>query len=219
LPLFKPIISGIDERETLRYAGLRPGAELPPALVKKTGEEALIYAEPAGVWELFDYDPPWLKKGDVAYQPAGAQLCRHLRGARRVALLAATVGEALEERVNELFAAGAYSGAVLLDAAATAAVEQAADGICACIGAAAQKEGLRAGVRFSPGYGDWPLSEQPQLLRLTGASAIGLTVTSSLMLKPRKSITAALGLKPPSEPAAPFGCDACAHSNCQWRKR
>lgn len=48
--------------------------------------------------------------------------------------------------------------------------------------------------RFSPGYGDLPLSVQPQLLRAVEASKIGIALNDSLLMSPWKSITAIMGV-------------------------
>jgi hypothetical protein len=220
LPLFKPVLGSINQKEALRYAGMRQGAELPEAVVRAALAEALLYAEPGGAWEIYGYQAPRLQTAGGGYVPGSQKLCAHLGGAVRVAVLAVSVGGKLEARVAELFAAGEYAKAVLLDAAATAAVEQAADSVCAFIAAAAQKEGLCAGQRFSPGYGDWDIKEQPEVLRLAGAEQIGIGLTSSFMLLPRKSVTAMLGLKPaPGSGELPAGCVACAKADCQLRRR
>ena len=48
--------------------------------------------------------------------------------------------------------------------------------------------------RYSPGYGDYPLECQDELIRLLdGARKIGLNVSRSHLLIPRKSITAVMG--------------------------
>ena len=59
----------------------------------------------------------------------------------------------------------------------------------------AAKEGLYLRSRFSPGYGDFSLDYQKELLILLDApKRIGLTVTDSMMLTPTKSVTAVMGL-------------------------
>ena len=49
--------------------------------------------------------------------------------------------------------------------------------------------------RFSPGYGDLPLSLQPEVIRATGADRrLGITLSSSLLMTPKKSVTAIKGI-------------------------
>jgi cobalamin-dependent methionine synthase I len=77
--------------------------------------------------------------------------------------------------------------------------------------------------RFSPGYGDWPLEQQPELIRLAHADKIGVSLSSSLMLMPRKSITAIIGLyRKQAETApshSPHGCVMCNKTDCPSRKQ
>ena len=108
--------------------------------------------------------------------------------------MAATVGEAIEKQVTKSFDEGRYSFSVLLDAAATAAVEQVADAMEKTIHNEVKRLGLAMKWRFSPGYGDWPIQQQTEILQLAGGSQIGISLTESLMLMPRKSITAVIGL-------------------------
>ena len=49
--------------------------------------------------------------------------------------------------------------------------------------------------RFSPGYGDLPLSLQGELFSLLDCERrLGLTLNASLLMTPKKSVTAILGL-------------------------
>ena len=130
--------------------------------------------------------------------------------------------EAIEEAVTEHFSAGRYAYAVLLDAAATAAVEQVADAMEKTMRPAALRQGYTMRWRYSPGYGDWPLTEQPHLIRLSKAEEIGIHLTESLMLWPRKSITAIIGLAKKGTAApkpSPSGCAACAKTDCLARRQ
>ena len=56
------------------------------------------------------------------------------------------------------------------------------------------KRGKQCRPRFSPGYGDLPLAVQPQLLQVTEAFKIGITLNDSLFMSPCKSITAIMGV-------------------------
>ena len=61
----------------------------------------------------------------------------------------------------------------------------------------AAARGLAATTRFSPGYGDLPLSCQPAFLVASGADrALGICATAAHLLVPAKSITAVIGLYP-----------------------
>jgi hypothetical protein len=82
---------------------------------------------------------------------------------------------------------------------------------------------LTALTRYSPGYGDWDITDQPHILALAGGEAIDVSVTPSCMLIPRKSVTAIIGLAPGTDRPAPpncasGGCKTCSQINCLARK-
>ena len=77
--------------------------------------------------------------------------------------------------------------------------------------------------RFSPGYGDWPLEQQPEMVRLAESEKIGVHLSDASMLVPRKSITAIIGLAKkdaaaPPKPS-PSGCAVCAKTDCLARRQ
>ena len=91
----------------------------------------------------------------------------------------------------------------------------------------AAAKGYRMRWRFSPGYGDWPMEQQPEIVRLSHAGEIGVSLSESFMLVPRKSITAIIGLykEDVSEGIsrndgehAPKGCAACSRKDCPSRR-
>ena len=58
------------------------------------------------------------------------------------------------------------------------------------------KGDIKCKPRFSPGYGDFPLSVQKDVLSLAGAERLlGITLTDTCLMIPQKSITAILGIR------------------------
>ena len=74
--------------------------------------------------------------------------------------------------------------------------------------------------RFSPGYGDLPLSLQPEICSaLDAARRLGLHVTEHFLLNPSKSVTAVIGLSDRPQMARIRGCGHCAmYETCALRK-
>ena len=82
-------------------------------------------------------------------------------------------------------------------------------------------QGYHMKTRFSPGYGDWDIKFQPQMLRLAEAKAIDISLTDSYMLMPRKSITAIIGLTSKAEKTIQrlkADCEQCNKVDCLARK-
>ena len=183
------------------YRGQEYSPEL-AAVVERAMERCLELARPRASWLAFelegeiDESAPVVRLVGTALELPGHSIARFLDGASQAAVLAVTVGMSLERELRMTSVADPVFG-VALDAAATTAVEEAADALSARIRDWAAEQGFRAGGRFSPGYGDLPLEVQPQLLATLDAQRrLGITLSASLLMTPTKSVTAVMGLYP-----------------------
>ena len=223
----------LDRDEALRYLGYA-GQELDEALrarFEELAEACERTLRPACVHAVFEVDGERCRwEGEDACVALvgtplvleGRDIAAHLRGARKAALMACTLGAASERELRKHAALGPTDG-LLYDAAASALVEAAADAAEAIIVEEAASLGLHAGSRFSPGYGDFPLDVQPAFLAALDAQRrIGVMLTRGNLLVPSKSITAVVGLFD-REPSAAAERDACAlcrlHGNCPFREK
>ena len=129
----------------------------------------------------------------------GEDIKNHLKNCKEIIIFAATLGLQVDDLIRSLEVSD-MAGAVILDSLASDAIEDYCDEI---VGAGfSRPTEKRVGrphpytTRFSPGYGDFPLSVQQDLLTVLNAQKqIGLYVTDSGILIPRKSITAIIGVK------------------------
>ena len=81
------------------------------------------------------------------------------------------------------------------------------------------KEGYFLRPRFSPGYGDFDILHQEDVLRmLESAKKIGLTMTDGHMLSPSKSVTAVIGMSREDTACHGAGCEACEKTDCIYRR-
>jgi hypothetical protein len=133
-----------------------------------------------------------------------------------LALGLVTIGFALERRVTDLLAGGETTRALLLDAAGSAAAEEAADDLERRI------HTRRIPRRVSPGYGAWPLTAQRALFRLLPHEEIEVRLLPSCLMAPRKSVSFAVWLMPENEADIPEECRAgrcetCELTTCPYR--
>lgn len=151
----------------------------------------------------------------------GHDICKHLQGAKRVVLLVCTLGLANEQVIRKYGALSPADG-TMYSACSSALVEACANAAEDEIRAAASARGLYLKWRYSPGYGDLPLSVQPGFLRtLNAGQKLGITVTPSYLLVPTKSITAVVGLfgTPQQTSYIDASCDNCqVREVCNLRK-
>ena len=125
--------------------------------------------------------------------------------------------------IGELFEQGLgvnrdMAKALILDAAASAAVENVCDNLCADLAEALAPQYLTD--RFSPGYGDLPLSQQKELFRLLDVTRrIGVSLSESGLMVPQKSVTALIGVSDHPQPKRSRGCETCTmFADCAYRK-
>ena len=207
--------------ETLRYLGHR-GQELTPELETMLDECMLLLRKsvsPVSVYKRFRLE---CVQGKLALQNTslfleGEDIKHFLSGCTETVLFALTLGiEA--DRLIRRFEGTDITRALVLDACATQYVEECCDVLEEEIRAQAFSEGLGITGRFSPGYGDLPLEMQPELLRVLGTDKkLGLSCGESLIMLPRKSVTAIIGIGVSGGTSA--GCSDCTLSgSCTYRK-
>ena len=214
-----------DRTEVLRYLGYH-GQEITPELEKRIDEGISRCEEasrPASVTTAFavrEAGERLVTLDGCAVQLEGQDIARHLHDASEVVLVAATLGTGIDRELRRLSLTDPL-GQVVFDAAATACIERVVDEIEATIRADAAERGLYCSWRFSPGYGDLPLSTQPQLLAALNATRrLGITLTSSNLMVPTKSVTAVVGLHATPQPGLASSCSVCSLAEfCSLRAR
>jgi hypothetical protein len=147
-----------------------------------------------------------------------------------------TIGRALEERVRELAAAGDAARAMVLDAVGSSAAEEVADRVNRMICEMAAPTDLRPERRQSPGYAHWDVRDQQSIFRFLAPDEIGVSLTSSYMMVPRKSVSYVVPFTVPAQDVGPLGtgdaagdsvaepvgsrhrCAVCGMSDCPFRE-
>ncbi len=212
LPLAGP--EEIDIPQAARYFGARGEPdEATRALLGRCAAPLLAAATPRAVW---------LRAGVNALEPLwqGADVVRHLAGCGECILLAVTLGPGVDGQIRRA-GVGDIAASVASDALASALVEQVCDEAEGALRRMAADEGLYLTGRYSPGYGDWPLAVQPRLAELLDTRRrIGLYVTDTFLMTPRKSVTAVLGVSHTPVTGYRAGCGHCKlREKCEYRKR
>ena len=213
-------LTQINTDEVLRYMGTPPDkadASL-RALVDRCAREVLAAVRPRWAYRTFDLTPE--EEGvrlSCGLLLPGQDLKRHLKDCRRAVLFCATLSAQADALIRRA-ESGDMLRALALDCCATAAVEELCDQIEGDL--QSQFPGCFFPFRYSPGYGDLPLTLQESLLNLLDAPRkVGLCASSSHILTPRKSVTAILGIADHPIEANTRSCVGCpAHDSCQYRK-
>ena len=180
-----------DAAEALRYARAGRGDAATEALLYdayRAAEGQLTYTVASRILEAST-------EGDAAtvgpIQVTSRTLSGALSASRRAILLAATVGARFDRL---LLREGRLSPAraLLLEAIGAERVEALLDAFGAQMEATL---GARLSRRVSPGYGDLPLTLQKEIFPLLDCERrLGLTLSDTLLMSPKKSVTALWGI-------------------------
>lgn len=149
----------------------------------------------------------------------GEAIKKHLKGCGRMVLMAVTLGPGADTAIRKE-AARDMAMSVFLDSGASVLAEQECDIMCEEIQKSLPRETPFMTGRYSPGYGDLPLETQDILaVKLDAAKKIGLTVTASHLMIPRKSVTAVMGIADHPVSGYLAVCSECAlKDTCELRK-
>lgn len=147
----------------------------------------------------------------------GESIRAHLKGCAEAYLMCATLGAEVDKLIRTASVRD-MAQAVVLDAMASAAVEQLCDMAEKEIAEKASDSFLT--WRFSPGYGDYPIELQKEFLSaLDAPRKIGLCASDSYMLTPSKSVTAIIGLSREPVEGKRRGCASCGMAKeCKFRR-
>lgn len=145
----------------------------------------------------------------------GSSIFDHLA---KVAFCICTIGPVLENKVTELSESGKLLKAVILDSVGSVCAEATASFIDRIIADKAAEIKLKTSCRASPGYGDWNIKEQRSIFDLLDGSRVGVTLSPSSMMIPRKSVSFAIDIsEKPARMRSENSCRNCDMDTCAYR--
>lgn len=150
-----------------------------------------------------------------------ARMARAVRDARDLVCFLATLGEDLDREIARLFEANRLSEGYIMDALGSVAVENMVEQFHRIVEERSELQGRAVTLRFSPGYCDWPVTDQAELLSLIDTERMGVELLESCLIQPRKSVSGVFGITPagPSARAEPYNpCRACPRTDCIARR-
>lgn len=214
----------IRTREVLRYMGSRGSSDpesTDPLLMDKISrcESALQeISAPRAIWKRFPLhvaDEGSLEIGGIRMESLA--LYRNLMGCREAFLMAATIGPGVDLLIRRA-SIGSITESVIYQAAGAEMIESYCDIINGNLREDVLREGLYLRPRFSPGYGDLPLTLQPEIISVLDAEReIGLHLTRSLVMAPSKSVTAIIGITGEPQKNHLKDCSTCDSTDCAFR--
>lgn len=208
-------------REALRYLGYgaHEAEENTLKMIRDCFEALEQTAKERSIYRVFDLcvrKDGLVEIGNMRIE--SRSLSKNLKGCEKVILLGATLGVETDILMKR-YSCTDMARAVVLQACAAAFLEEYLDGFQEEISEEMAKAGYYLRPRFSPGYGDFSILHQRDILRAADmARRIGLSMTEGSMLTPTKSVTALIGLSRESGNCPVKGCEACEKTDCAYRR-
>jgi hypothetical protein len=149
---------------------------------------------------------------------SGAWISQYLAPAEFVTAIICTVGSKIDQAASQLMESDMLLG-LAIDGVGSAGVESLAQLVCKQIEDQAAAEGKKTTVPLSPGMLNWSVEDgQTALFGMLAPLQIGVNLTPSFMMTPRKSLSMLVG-KGTQLGAKGSTCDFCAmQGTCKYRE-
>ncbi len=211
----------IDKKEALRYMGFGRNTpdERTVSMMEECIKEVEDIAQPRHIYRRFDLKittDDYIEAAGLRFH--SRNLSKNLTGCREIIFFAATLGNGVDMLMNR-YSRLSISKAAVLQAVGAAAIEAYCNQCQKAIEQKLSGEGLYLRPRFSPGYGDLPLTIQPDFLRvIDAAKTVGIILSEGGVMLPEKSVTAVMGISSENSRCHIDGCEICGKKDCAYRR-
>lgn len=201
MPVIHDIPIQLKKKDILRRQGFRGQKKVKDKIEEVIGElldslEETRLLKPAATYETYHIVE---MQSDRAVLEGGGEVNGTLipstfAEAIEITAMVCTIGPGLEKQVTKYSRSGEALRGTLLDGIGSAAVDTLAQEVCRSIAREVAPRGLQAGSPVNPGMPGLPITEQSNLLALAYAEEIGVSLTSSGIMVPRKSTSLAISI-------------------------
>jgi len=221
MPVIRDIPLSLNTKEVLRRQGFKGHSKIRPE-IKKIILELLAavknahFLEPAVAYEYYKVTGMSPSQASLEDNKAiqGPLLPTIFPEAKELAVVVCTIGPKLEKQVTDYSKSGETLRGALLDGIGSAAVDMLIPEACRLIASEASSRGHQTSSPVSPGWPGLPLTEQWNLFELVNTQEIGVSLTASGIMVPRKSVSMVIGIGP--KMATWTQAEVCAR--CSLRK-
>jgi hypothetical protein len=154
---------------------------------------------------------------DETVEFTSTRLAKTLKNAEEIVCFVGTIGTGVENEINRLLDKQKLAEAYILDAMASVAVENMIDRFQNLMEKRFSAEERAVTLRFSPGYCDWPVTQQKKLFNIFNPKQLNVELLDSCLMKPRKSVSGVFGITP-QESASYNPCRDCPTRRCESRR-
>ena len=211
----------IDKKEVLRYLAYKNQHidEKLNNLIDECMAEIKSISKPKYVYDIFSINKDdGFTLENTNFILEGENIKGYLKNSAKCAVMVATLGNMVDFKIK-YYEKISLTRALILDACATTYIEHICDGVEEEIKGIARKEGKNITFRYSPGYGDFSIEVQSNILNILDANKrVGVTATESSILIPRKSVTAFIGFQIKEEEKIDKCLSCNKYKSCSFRK-
>ena len=147
----------------------------------------------------------------------GKAVCSELKGAERLAFYVCTAGKTISEKSTNLLQGNDPVLGYVYDVLGSIITEAAGDRMQTFLKCETEIIGDQLTNRYSPGYCQWPVSDQPKLFSFFHKNICGVSLTDSSLMHPVKSISGVIGIGK-NVKYREYVCTLCSSKNCIYRK-
>ncbi|MCJ7656340.1 MAG: hypothetical protein MUO55_00985 [Candidatus Atribacteria bacterium] len=228
MKIIKDIKLNIDREEVLRYQGYsKKKVKTPNQNILQITEEEINRGydlfKPQGIYSLikiicFISKERINLENELAFR-FSKSIIDQLKGASHLLVGVVTIGGLIEKKVSELFSQGEYPRALALDAVGTVAVEDFSRKVRKLASQEVKEQDFKTSRHFSPGYGDWEVSQQEIIFKSILTDNIGVRLTKGYMMLPQKSLSWAIGAGKEiiTSSEEDNNCENCQYECCTYK--
>jgi hypothetical protein len=203
MPVIRDISLSLKTADVLRREGFREHSKIRPdikILIREllAGIKKTHLLEPAIAYEIYTITEISQRQSSLRGKPGirDPLLSSLLPQAKELAVAVCSIGPRLEKQVTNYTSQGELLRGTILDGIGSAAVDSLTEEACKFIAAEASSRGYETSNPINPGMPGLPIAKQRQLLKLVPAEEIGVNLTSSGIMVPRKSVSMVMGIGP-----------------------
>lgn len=147
----------------------------------------------------------------------GKAVCSELKGADRLAFYVCTAGKTISEKSVSLLQGNDPVLGYVYDILGSIITEAASDQMQSFLKSETEINDDQLTNRYSPGYCQWPVSDQPKLFSFFPENTCGISLTESSLMHPVKSVSGLIGIGK-NVKCREYVCTLCSSKNCIYRK-
>ena len=225
MPLVKAV-PNISDQDLAHLMGKRTGRAFSRSLSSKIGfwkDRLYTLADPILSYRMYGVQKVYKNgvelEGNLRLK--SSKLAGTLNGCKEIVCFLGTIGTRIEKEIARLMGQRRLSDAYVLDAMGSVSIENMVAQFYHGMKKLHVTNNRKVTFRFSPGYCDWSVTDQKPLFQLLDAKAVGVQLTDSCLMQPRKSISGVFGIYPHhdgSTRAIYNPCLECRKKDCQARR-